>query len=298
SAPALLIGHSFGGAATLVAAARIPEARAVVTIAAPADASHVLKHIGDAKAVIEREGRAEVKLGGRPFTIKKQFLGDLESHKVTGAAAALRKPLLVMHAPRDSVVGVENATEIFIAAKHPKSFISLDNADHLLSNADDARYAARVMAAWASRYIGASEETERPSAPYFGGARADIIPERPLAVSLSIDGHAFASDVRADEGGDDVGPNPTRILEGALAACATITMRMYAARKGWPLTEGSIEVRRAEGEDSHAAHVLEKTIAIGGDLDAAQRERLREIADKCPVHRVLTAGVRIDSKLA
>ncbi|MBI1365785.1 MAG: alpha/beta fold hydrolase [Alphaproteobacteria bacterium] len=301
-APKILVGHSLGGAAMLIAAARMPEARAVVTIGAPAEAAHILKQIGEGKAVVEREGRAEAKLGARPFLIKKQFIDDLKSHKVIDAAASLKKALLVMHAPRDAVVGVENATEIFVAAKHPKSFISLDDADHLLSNAKDARYAATVIAAWAGRYIGVApglvEPREAEAAPPIeDGARAVVVPSRPLAAALSIDGHAYLADVPAEEGGENLGPSPTRLLEAALASCGLITMRMYAARKGWPLTEASVDIRRAQGQDSHAALAFEKIVRVGGALDGAQRERLREIADRCPVHRILAAEVKIASRL-
>ena len=298
TAPSVLIGHSLGGAAVIAAASRIPEVKGVAVIGAPAEADHVTMQIGDSRAEIEAKGEATVKLAGRPFTIKKQFLDDLANQDVLTHAAKLKKPLLVMHAPLDQTVGIENATRIFSAAKHPKSFVSLDDADHLLSNAADARYAASVLAAWAGRYIGAEPHAAPAPAPSFtGGALARTVEGEPLAVALSIDGHAMLIDAGAAEGGHDLGPNPTHTLEGALAACGVMTMRMYARRKKWDLKAAEIRVRRAAAEDAHAPRRLEKEVVLEGDLDADQRQRLHEIADKCPVHRMLAEGVTITSRI-
>lgn len=308
-APSILIGHSLGGAAAIVAAHDIPEVKGVAVIGAPAEAAHVLAHIGEERAEIEARGEATVKLAGRPFTIRKQFLDDLENARVTDAVATLKKPFLVMHAPLDETVGIENATKLFVQAKHPKSFVSLDTADHLLSRNDDARYAARVLAAWAGRFIDggpAAPAVEPPATQsaathpddlYMrGGAHARSIDGRALGVALSVDGHAMTIDAGADEGGDDLGPNPTRTVEGALAACAVMTMALYARRKNWPLAGSDVVVRRAPGADAHTARTLEKTITLRGDLDASQQARLREIADKCPVHRMLAEEVTIISR--
>ena len=298
AAPALLVGHSLGGAAAIVAAGRIPEIKAVATIAAPAEADHVVRHIDEAREEIERKGAATVNLAGRPFTIKKQFLDDLAGQNVLDCAARLKKPLLVMHGPFDQTVGVDNATRIFGAAKHPKSFVSLDKADHLLSDAEDARYAARVLAAWASRYVGGDVEAVETAAPSFkGGALARTVPGEPLAVALSVDGHPMLIDASEEDGGSNLGPNPTRTAEAALAACGAMTVRMYARRKGWDAGEIEVRVWRAKAEDAHAPHRLEKTLSVSGALDDAQRARLLEIADKCPVHRLLSAGVTISSRI-
>lgn len=300
-APKIIIGHSLGGAAAIVAATAIPEAIGVAVIGAPAEASHVLAHIAEARAEIEEKGEAHVELSGRPFTIRKQFIDDLEQARVIEAAANLKKPLLILHSPLDQVVGIENAAQIFAAAKHPKSFVSLDSADHLLRDTKDGEYAATIIAAWAGRYIDAG--AARPATPasdaaaaFRGGARAVAIADRRFAVALSIDGYPFVIDAARDEGGDGLGPNPTRVVEGALAACAAITMRMYAERKKWPLAGVSVAVKRAEGEDAHAALALDKLVAIDGDLDDEQRARIKEIGDRCPVHRLLSAGVKIHSR--
>lgn len=304
-APSILIGHSLGGAAAIVAATRIPEVKGVAVIAAPAEADHVALQIGESRAEIEEKGVATVKLAGRPFTIKKQFLDDLAKQDVLTHAAKLKKPLLIMHAPRDQTVGVENATKIFIAAKHPKSFVSLDTADHLLSNTEDARYAASVLAAWAGRYIGVPASEPAPSQPasqeaapsFMGGALARTVPGEPLAVALSIDGHPMIIDAGAEDGGRNLGPNPTRTLEGALAACGVMTVVMYARRKGWPLESAQITVRRSAAEDSHVPHRFDKELTVAGNLDDTQRARLLEIADKCPVQRILTGEVAINSRI-
>lgn len=302
-APKILIGHSLGGAAAIVAAGAIPEVKGVAVIGAPAEAAHVLAHIRQARAEIEEKGEAEVRLAGRPFTIRKQFIEDLERSRVIEVASALKKPLLILHSPLDQTVGVDNAAKIFAAAKHPKSFVSLDTADHLLTNPADAHYAATVIAAWAGRYLGPAPARPNaakgePAPDFKGGARATSIAARRFAVALSIDGHPLVIDAGREDGGDGLGPNPTRVLEGALAACAAITMRMYAERKSWPLAKVSVAVTRAEGEDSHAALALDKLVTIEGDLDDAQRERIKEIGDRCPVHRVLSAGIAIRSRHA
>ncbi|MEM9494832.1 MAG: alpha/beta fold hydrolase [Pseudomonadota bacterium] len=298
-APSLLIGHSLGGAAAIVAAARMPELKGVAVIGAPADAAHVTAQLGDARKEIEERGVAEVLLAGRPFTIKKQFLEDLESQSVLTAASSMKRPLLVMHAPQDATVGIENASEIFRAAKHPKSFVSLDTADHLLSRTEDAAYAAAVLAAWAGRFLdGAGDDAPAAPPPHVaGGAGARAVPGEALAVALSLDGHPMTIDAGAAEGGSDLGPNPTRTVEGALAACAVMTMKMYARRKKWPLDDVEVRVTRAAGEDAHVSRILEKSIKIHGDLSDEQRARLQEIADKCPVHRMLSEGVEIRSAL-
>jgi uncharacterized OsmC-like protein/pimeloyl-ACP methyl ester carboxylesterase len=297
AAPALLIGHSLGGAAAIVAAAKIPEIKAVVVIGAPAQADHVVMQISESHEEIRRQGFARVSLAGRPFTIKTQFLDDLSGQNVLNAAAALKKPLLVMHAPHDQTVGIDNATKIFAAAKHPKSFISLDTADHLLSKAGDARYAASVLAAWAERYLDEVPAIE-PAPEFKGGAAAQSIDGAPLAVALSIDGYGLVSDGETEDGGSGLGPNPTRIAEAALAACAAMTVRMYARRKQWDLKSIEVCVKRGGSADAHRPRLLEKELRVSGDLDAAQRARLLEIADKCPVHRMLTEGVEVQSRLA
>lgn len=307
SAPSIIIGHSLGGAAAIVAASRVPEVKGVAVIGAPAEADHVAMQIGDSREEIEQNGVATVNLAGRPFKIKKQFLDDLNNQDVLSSAADLKKPLLILHAPLDETVGIDNATKIFIAAKHPKSFVSLDTADHLLSRADDAHYAAGVLAAWGSRYLerAVTPAPVQPASPAAANtapgpkdaAIARTMVGEPLAVALSVAGHSMVIDASEDDGGHNLGPNPTQTLEGSLAACAVMTMVMYARRKGWDLRSAEATVRRAPSEDPHAPRTLEKELSLTGDLDDAQRTRLREIADKCPVHRMLTGEIRVVSRI-
>lgn len=299
-APSLLVGHSLGGAAAIVAATRIPEVKAVATIGAPSDAAHVAGQLKGREADIRESGEAEVQLAGRPFKIKAQFLDDLNNQNVIECAKSLKKPLLVMHAPLDETVGIDNATEIFVAARHPKSFVSLDTADHLLSNSDDARYAANVLAPWAARYLDGDivQRPEEKRADALDGAKATMIADKKFAVQVNAAGHTLTIDADKEDGGDGLGPNPTRLTEAALAACAVITMRMYARRKGWAVERLEAEVERAAGADAHASKELVKTVTIAGPLDREQIERIAEIGDKCPVHRMLTENVMIRSKIA
>ena len=302
--PSLLVGHSLGGAAVLKAAPEMKNIKAVVTLGAPFDPEHVTKNFTDALPQIIRDGVAEVSLGGRPFRISNDFLQDIAKGKLTPAIASLNAALLVLHAPRDATVSIDNASEIFLAAKHPKSFITLDGADHLLSRAEDAEYAADVIATWAKRYI------DLPSpAPPIG------TPEGVLRVS-EADPNGFLQDVQsgphhllADEpaayGGTNKGLTPYGFLSAGLGACTSMTIRMYARRKGWPLTSISVDVThdKVHGQDAGTETKSKidsfvRTITLQGDLDDSQRARLLEIADRCPVHQSLERSNHIETKLA
>jgi putative redox protein len=301
-APSLLIGHSLGGAAVLAAAARIPSARAVVTIGAPFEPGHILRQFAGALDRIEADGSAEVRLGGRVFRIGRGLIDDATGARLEAAIRGLGKALLVLHSPRDEVVGIEDAARIFLAARHPRSFVTLDDADHLLSRAEDAEYAATVIAAWASRYL----ELAPPAPPQ--GA-----PEGVVRVT-EADPDGFAQDIQsgprhhavADEpvaqGGTDRGMSPYGFLAAGLGACTAMTLRMYARRKGWPLARVRVDVTHGKlhAQDAGAggrADLFRRVVTIEGELDADQRARLREIADRCPVHRTLEAGARIETEV-
>ncbi|MEM9474711.1 MAG: bifunctional alpha/beta hydrolase/OsmC family protein [Pseudomonadota bacterium] len=304
-APGLLIGHSLGGAAVLRAADQIASARAVVTIGAPFDPGHVTHNFGDALDTIVTDGAAEVDLGGRPFRIRREFVDDVSAEHLGPAITALNRALLVLHAPRDAVVGIENATQIFVHAKHPKSFVTLDDADHLVTDAAHAEYAAEVIAAWVGRYLDL-----RPPAPPIGA------PEGVVRVS-EADAAGFLQDVNAgphhhaiaDEplayGGTNKGMSPYGFLSAGLGACTSMTVRMYARRKGWPLdhiwvdvTHDKVHAQDAENGGTKKVDTFRREIHLQGALDAEQRQKLLEIADKCPVHRTLEQTSTIETLLA
>ncbi len=304
-APQLLIGHSLGGAAVLVAAPQIPEVRAVATIAAPAEANHVLKNFAADVSRIEADGEAEVSLAGRPFRIRREFIEDLENHSVEKSVARMNAALLLLHAPRDATVGVENAAKIFTAAKHPKSFVSLDGADHLLSRHADARYAALVIAAWATRYVAeeAPPEAESVAADH-AGVRAVSAGGR-FRTRLEVGGHTLAADEPKSYGGDETGPTPYDLVAAGLAACTLMTMRMYGERKGWTV-EATVDVSHGKVHQQDCTDCVsaepgpdgridrfERTIRFAPGTDSEQRARLLEIADRCPVHRTLERGAAI-----
>ncbi|WP_298861955.1 bifunctional alpha/beta hydrolase/OsmC family protein [uncultured Sulfitobacter sp.] len=303
--PSLLIGHSLGGAAVIKAASMLDGIKAVATIGAPFDPAHVNHHFADALPEIERTGAAEVSLGGRPFTIGKSFIEDTGNGALGDVLAHLHTALLVLHAPRDAIVSVDSAAQIFTAAKHPKSFVSLDDADHLITKAADAEYAAEVIATWAARYI------HRPlPAPPIGA------PEGVVRVSeANPDG--FLQDITsgshvhmlADEplayGGTNMGMSPYGFLSASLGACTSMTIRMYAWRKKWPLDHVSVDVshNKVHAQDAALSNgeqidSFSRCITLTGpDLTPDQRQRLLEIADRCPVHRTLERTSVVETNL-
>ena len=308
AAPTILIGHSLGGAAVLSAAAAIAEAKAVVTIGAPADVSHVLKHFGSSLNEIRDKGEAQVTLGGRQFRIRRNFIEDAEGHRLADSIASLGKALLVMHAPRDQVVGIDNASRIFLAAKHPKSFVSLDDADHLLSDAGAAAYAARVISAWASKYVPdtAPKPVDEPV-----GVLVRETGQGTYQNAIVVGRHRLTADEPTTVGGLDSGPTPYDYLAMALGACTAMTLRIYANHKKLTLGRVSVEVRHGKVAAQHCSDCgtaaegregkidrFERVIAVEGDVDGALRDKLVEIADKCPVHRTLETASAVVTKIA
>ncbi len=288
-APSLLIGHSLGGAAALAAASALPSIRAVATVNAPFDVAHAIHQFTpDALAAIDADGVAEVVLGGRPFRVGKRLIDDLRQQDQGKRIAALRRPLLVMHAPRDQTVGIDNATQIYVAARHPKSFVSLDNADHLLSRTEDVERVGTMIAAWAAPYLTAPADP--PVVP--DDVEAEETGAGKFQVAIRAGGTMLLADEPVSVGGLGSGPSPFDLLSAALAACTTMTLRLYADGKKLPVTR----IRTAVGHQKEVGNplpdVFNLRIAIEGDLDAEQHARMLEIAERCPVHKTLERGSR------
>jgi putative redox protein len=292
-APTLLVGHSLGGAAALAAAGDIVSVKAVATVGAPADPAHVLKQLGDSLATIERDGAAQVNIGGRPFVVRRELVDDARMQNLKGRVAGLHRALLVLHAPADAIVGVENASEVFVAARHPKSFVSLDTADHLLTRNADADYAAEVIAAWASRYVSlAAPEQSAKAAP---GVLVEDTGVGKFQVQVTVGSVRFFADEPVNVGGLGSGPSPHELVSAGLGACTAMTARLYAERKGWPLEHTRVSVSHEKIDGQDPPDVFHRRIAFEGPLDAGQTARLFEIADRCPVHRALEHGSRVET---
>ncbi|MBT3606028.1 MAG: alpha/beta fold hydrolase [Candidatus Latescibacteria bacterium] len=302
-APKILVGHSLGGAAVLQAAHSIPSAIAVATIAAPYEPSHVLHLISDRQDEIENTGEALVKIGGRSFKIKKQFLDDLEDATMEETVSKLKRALIIFHSPIDNVVGIENARKMFFAARHPKSFITLDQADHMLTDPSDSQYVGTVIAAWAHKYVVASTGADASTAPEPVMVSADRSRYR---TNITVNGHTLVADEPQELGGTDQGPTPYDLLLSSLGSCTAITLRMYADRKNWPLenidislTHSKVHAQDCEECETKTGQIdhIKREIDLTGSLDAEQRARLLEIADRCPVHRTLQQEIVVKTEL-
>jgi len=302
-APAILIGHSLGGAAILAAAGQIPDAKAVATIAAPSDPAHVTGLFKDRIEDIRKQGKVEVSLAGRPFQIKREFLDDIAEHGLMAHVANLHKALLIMHSPTDDTVGIDNATRLFVAAKHPKSFVSLAGADHLLTGKSDAAYVAGVIAAWAERYL--DPVVSEPVADLGEAPRNVVVRETRQSKfqhTVAVGPHRMLADEPLAAGGEDTGPGPYDFVLAGLGACTSMTMRLYADRKSLPLERVTVTLKHSKIYAQDCAECettsgmldqIDRLIAMEGPLDAEQRKKLMEIADKCPVHRTLTSEIHI-----
>ncbi len=310
-APVMLIGHSLGGAAVLASSQLINSVKAVVTIGAPATGHHVEHLFTHARDTILSDGEAVVDLAGRQFKIKKQFIDDINSHNDTDHISQLNKALLIMHSPVDEIVSIDEAAKIYTSAKHPKSFISLDNADHLLSRREDSEYVAKIIASWASHYLGLTDtehEKSTSTAPKVGKGEI-IITEQNKNFTRNIysENHQLISDEPLSVGGLNLGPNPYEYLLASLGSCSSMTIRIYANRKKMKLDniEITLNHHRIHAEDcsdceSETGFVdkIEKVVRLEGDLNNNERQRLLEIADKCPVHKTLNSEIKITSELA
>lgn len=305
-APEILIGHSLGGAAVLKAAPLMESVKAVVTIGAPSGADHVAHLFSGNMDEIVKDGKAQVNLAGRKFTIKKQFLDDIKEVTILDGVKHFKKALLVMHAPLDNTVGVEHATKIFSAALHPKSYVSLDSADHLLMNRKDAKYAADVISSWVTRYISCKDTENTPSVFVNDG---EVMVSSRNGAKFTQDIYTKNHHVVADEPlsvkGDNLGMNPYELLMAGLGACTSMTMKMYADLKNIPLegVEVKLKHEKIHAKDCDECETktgkidhIQKEISLKGPLTEEQKSKLHEISEKCPVNRTLKAEIRIDSK--
>jgi putative redox protein len=313
TAPRILVGHSLGGAAVLAVAEHIPEARAVATIGAPVGTEHLLHLLDESRHEIEETGEAEICLAAGPFRIRKQLLEDISNQPQVDRIRRLGAALLVMHSPSDETVGIDNARIIFDAARHPKSFVSLDGADHLLTRAADARFAASMLASWASRYLdeGAVPSPDSTDSSAMAGIEQGVVVvsengRGPYGQRITAGRHQLNADEPTPVG-VDTGPTPYDLLLAGLGACTSMTLRMYATRKQWPLESVTVTLRHSRihakdcedcATESGQLDRIDRVIQLSGALDAEQRRRLIEIADRCPVHRTLHSEVNVRTTLA
>jgi putative redox protein len=303
TAPTLLIGHSLGGAAVIFAASTIDSVKAVATIGAPSNPKHVEHLIKSSVDEIKATGKANVSIGGRPFTIKKQFLDDIETKSLPNVAKNLRKALLVMHSPQDTTVGIENAEEIYVAARHPKSFVSLDGADHLLMRKEDSIYVGNVIASWAKRYI-SIPKTDTISTTHQAVASLDA--EDGFTTQMTVGSHTMMADEPTSFGGNDFGPSPYEFVSAGLSACTAMTVQMYVKRKGWDLQNIEVHTSHTKVAKQVVENGVQKEIKVDtfnreiklkGNLDEKQIQRMLQIADKCPVHKTLHSDIDVVTKI-
>ena len=293
-APQLIVGHSLGGAAAILASSKIESIQAVVTIGAPGEPEHVQHLFGSDKETILKEGRAKVDIGGRPFYIKKQFIEDLDQQDLSNFNKADKQAVLVMHSPQDKTVGIENAELIYKMAKHPKSFVSLDGADHLLTNKKDSLYVGEVIAGWVGRYVCTEQKTEpvtEVKEPSNHQVEASLTHADGFTTALKVGDHLLTGDEPVSMGGANLGPSPYEMVAAGLSACTVMTLQMYAKRKGWKIdVEIHTDHSKQKDDNGEWVDLFEKEIMITGDVDSKQLERLSQIADKCPVHKTLKKG--------
>ena len=299
-APSLLVGHSLGGAAAIFAGGQIDTIKAVATIGAPSNPVHVQKQLGSSLEVIKEKGAAEVTLAGRPFTFKKQFLDDLESSSCVQAAKTLHKALLIMHSPQDATVSIKNAEEIYLAAHHPKSFVTLDGSEHLLIDKENASYVGQIVAGWAARYIPRPEIEEIATTHQ---VVASLDAEDGFSTLLKLGNHHLKADEPIRVGGNDYGPTPYELLAGSLSACTAMTIQMYAKRKNWNIENVEVhtsysktyaqDCTACEEDGTAKIDTFHREIKIISDLDEQQLQSVLQIADKCPVHKTLHSETQV-----
>ncbi len=302
-APTLLVGHSLGGTAALFAAAEITSIKAVATIGAPSNPIHVKHLFKSTIPEIKASGKAVVNLSGRDFTIKKQFLDDLEHKSLAVVVKNMRKPILILHSPQDETVDIKNAEEIYIAAHHPKSFVSLDGADHLLMKKEDSSYAGQLIAGWSKRYLPVPKEGDLKTEH---NVVASLDADDGFTTAMKVGNHFMTADEPISFGGNDYGPSPYELVSAGLSACTAMTIQMYAKRKEWHLDNVQVHTSYSKSHaqdckncetDNAKLDTFKREIIISGSLDDKQKSRILQIADKCPVHKTLHSTVQIITEL-
>lgn len=303
-APSLLVGHSLGGAAAIFAGGEIETIKAIATIGAPSNPVHVQKQLGKGLETIKRDGEAEITLAGRNFTFKQQFIDDLEDNSCVDAARSLDKALLILHSPQDDTVSIKNAEEIYLAAHHPKSFVTLDGSEHLLIDKESASYVGKIIAGWAARYIPLPAQEEINTTHQVA---ASLDAEDGFSTELKLGNHYLKADEPVRVGGNDYGPTPYELLAGSLSACTAMTIQMYAKRKGWDIDNVEVhtsyskthaqDCEACENDGSAKIDTFHREIKITSNLDEKQLQRVLQIADKCPVHKTLHEETQVISKL-
>lgn len=300
-APQLIVGHSLGGTAILAAAKNIPSAKAIASIGSPASPEHILHLLESNLESIEQQGSAKVDLAGRAFTFKQEFVDDVRKHSID--YKRLGKALMVMHSPIDDTVSIDQAGLIFSYAMHPKSFVTLDNADHLLTKSEDSQYAGKVLASWAMRYIEPLEIAHATN----DGVVVSAKTAQGFLCNINANGHALIADEPKAAGGTNLGPSPYDYLASALGTCTAMTLNMYARHKKLDVVDVSVKVEhnRIHADDcvdcekqQGQIDVFTRTISIEGNLDEAQSKRMLQIADRCPVHKTLENEIKIETALA
>jgi len=302
-APSLLVGHSLGGAAVIFASVEIPSVKAVATVGAPSNPEHVKHLFSHAIDKINATGNATINLSGRPFTIKKQFLEDLKTKSLANVVSHFDKALLVMHSPQDTTVGIKNAEEIYKAARHPKSFVSIDGADHLLMNKQDSLYVGNVIAGWVNRYVTIIDKEPLKTNHQ---VVASLAKEDGFTTAMKVGNHLITADEPKSYGGNDFGPSPYELVSAGLSACTAMTIQMYVKRKGWDLKNVEVHTSYSKShaadckncdDDSAKIDTFDRDIKLTGDLDDKQIQRILQIADKCPVHKTLHNDTQVITKL-
>ncbi|WP_296385039.1 bifunctional alpha/beta hydrolase/OsmC family protein [Winogradskyella sp.] len=304
-APSLLVGHSLGGAAVIVAASQLENIKAVATIGAPATVEHVTHHFSHAIEEVANKGEVEINIGGRPFKVNQEFVNDFGKTDLPAITKKLRKPILVMHAPFDRIVGIENAQQLYHNALHPKSFVSLHDADHLLMNSKHSEYAGRMIGEWVKLYFPQLENEMLSTEGEQLVAHLDLI-ENNFTTQLQTQKHTFIGDEPSSVGGDDFGPSPYEYLNAAIATCTAMTLKLYAERKKWDLQEVYVYISHARKHSDELMLDVEKPgyldhiskrLKFIGNLDDTQKQRLKEIASRCPVHKTVASEVVFDTKI-